>query len=62
MKRPDSHIYRNDHASEREFFQRIRRQDCSEFCKESGQMYMDTPEPEEEKKAEPKQKYKYKGW
>lgn len=62
MKKPDSDIYRNDNAFEREFFQSIRRRDCSEFFRESGQMYMNTPENDEEKSAEPKQKYKYKGW
>lgn len=62
MKKPDSDIYRNDNASEREFFQSIRRRDCSEFFRESGPMYMDTTEQDEEKKSEQKPKYKYKGW
>ncbi len=62
MKKPDSNIYRNDTASEREHFQQMRRRDCSEFCRESGQMFMNTPEQDEEKKPEPKPKYKYKGW
>lgn len=62
MKRPDSYIYRNDLASEREYFQQIRRRSCSEFCRESGPMYMNFEEKDEEKKAEYKPKYKYKGW
>lgn len=62
MKRQDSDIYRNDSAFEREFYQDIRRRDCSEFFRESGQMYMNMPEQEEDKKPVKKPKYKYKGW
>ena len=62
MEKPDSDIYRNDNAFERGLFQSLRRRDCSEFCRESGPMYMNMPDPDDKQPKEKKPKYKYKGW
>ncbi len=62
MEKPDSDIYRNDSAFEKELFQNIRRRDCSEFYRESGQMYMNMSDPDDKQPKEKKPKYKYKGW
>ena len=61
MKKPDASIYRNDDEFERAKFQDIRRRSCSEFCRESGQMYMGMSDPVNQQQKEQKPKYKYKG-